>query len=232
MRAVQEEPKMRVDPIGVQPFIPSFDSNDFDVKQSSRKGIDPSYFKDSIQPAKEHYLDKEYLNLMAAQHQNHINTSIASSASVKESIGANQAIRKDLFNQQDELIKQQKKSDVLSIIDKVAMAGLVLSGLVSLGLTIFIGLAAVPLILAVANAFFAFLSGGAKIANSLTQYEMEQISAEIFVNGEKRKMHQTKTADHMEQQGESQDKALETFKIISQNESNKQETARAVLARS
>jgi hypothetical protein len=157
---------------------------------------------------------------------------MVSGASLKESISANHAIRKDLFEQQDELIKKQNRSDVLSIVDKVAMAGLVVTGLLSLGVALIGGAGAVPLIISVANALLAFFSGGTKIANGVTQYQMEQIAAEIFVLGEKRKMLQTKSSEHMDQQGSFQDKAFETFKIMSQNESNKHETARAVVARS
>jgi hypothetical protein len=232
MHALQEEHKMRIDPIAVQPFIPSFDSNDFDVKQTKKQGIDQSYFKDTLQPAKEHYLDKELLNIAAMQYENHKESSLISGASLKGSTSANHAIMKDHFNQKDELIKQQHKSDVLSIIDKVAMAGLFVSGLISLGLTLVIGIAAVPLVLAIANALLAFVSGGAKIANTLTQEKIDQIAAEIFVIGQKSQMLMTKTTENMEQMGKSQDKALETYKIMSQNESNKQETARAVIARS
>lgn len=225
---------MRIDPItGFQPYVaPVTEINENEIAQPIKKIVDNSYYKDTIDHAKEHYLEKEFINVMTAQRKNHEDSSIISSELLKDSISANNDIRKELYDQQDELIQKQKKSDVLSIVDKVSMGCLVVLGLVGIGLTIVSGFGGVPVLLTVANAFLALVNGGTKIANGVIKYQSDQISAQIFELGEKRKMHQTKSTDHMEKQNSSKEEILNSFKMISENERRKQETVSAIMGRS
>lgn len=215
---------MRINPITTHPYVaPVDDFNEIgQPDQVKKKIVDRSYYKDTIAKA-EHYLDTKLFDLVIAQRINHEESSKISSSSLKGSISASKEIRDDLFNEQDALIKKKKTIDIANTFDIVTMAGLLVSGVVT-----FFGIflpVIIPALLAIGNAI-------AKIVNGFVKHQADQISAKIFDLGEQRKMHQTKSMDHMDQQNSSKDKAYESITTLSKNEEKKHETARAVMGRS
>lgn len=226
---------MRIERIaGFQPYVaPVTDFSDAEPVSPTKKVIDNKYYKDTIDlHASEHYLNLAFINAMTAQRQNHENSSILSLETLKETMSANNDLRTELYDQQQELINKVKKSDVLKVVDTVTMAGLIVGGVITVGLTAFLGFAVVPAALVALNCFFALANGGTKIANGVTKYQADQLKAQIFEIGEQRKLNQTKSTDHMDQQNSSKEKVFDTFKIMSDNENKKQETVRAIVARS
>jgi ABC-type multidrug transport system fused ATPase/permease subunit len=252
---------MRVDPItGFQTYVaPIADITEDEPVNPIKKIIDNSYYQDTIDldpkksfqakvkdvisdhaktkdtldvHGKEHYLNLAFINAMSAQRQNHEDSSILSLESLKETMSSNNDLRTELYDQQQGLINKQKKSDILKIADAVTMAGLVVTGVVSVGLVLVLGFATVPIVLVGLTSLFALVNGATKIANGVTKFQVDQITSQIFELGERRKMNHTKATDETDKQNGSKEKVFDTYKMMSENETKKQETVRAIVARS
>lgn len=200
---------------------PQFDATSFKMVKEEMGALIPQVEKNEDTEAanKNPHLNDTllfllYIACLKAQQDSREEGNLLAMKNAQQRQEVNRHLQEEYFNTLDEKIARSEADEVLGWVSWALWGAIAVAGVVSIALTIATGMAALPVVLAVANGALAVSQGGVQITQGVFKYQDGLATGDMIENEAERYVNTTRTREELELMKHSMQVIAEAWKAM------------------